>query len=319
MFLVILPQIIIIYVSALLSMAFFTLLERKILGYIQYRKGPNKVSLLGIPQPFADAIKLFAKEEKLPRVSNSSLFLVSPILALTIALIIWRILPIGNNLFFLPFRVLAFLCVSSFSVYATLATGWSSNSKYSLLGALRSTAQTISYEIRMVLIILSPLIILRTYTLNKFTIISFPLFFVLPTVSVAWIISLLAETNRSPFDFAEGESELVSGFNTEYSSGSFALIFISEYASILAISLLTRILVLSFKLAPPILLFPLITSFIGSIFIWLRGTLPRIRYDKLIRLTWKCFLPFSLISLIIYAPITILYRAGRTDNFDEVK
>lgn len=292
-----------------LSIAFYTLLERKALGYIQLRKGPNKVGLIGIPQPFADAIKLFCKEQSKPTLSNYAPYLISPICALALALLLWSIFPHSSPRFFVKFRVLFFLCVSSLNVYTTLAAGWSSNSKYALLGALRGVAQTISYEVRMALILLSVLLILTSFNfrcilLNQSTwpaLIVFPMFF-------RWYITTLAETNRTPFDFAEGESELVSGFNIEYSRGRFALIFIAEYARIIIISVFTTTLFIPISLGIPVsdTLHTLISFFVAFTFIWVRGTLPRIRYDRLIALTWKSFLPSVLRYLMLILPLSIL-------------
>lgn len=293
----------ILYISALISIAFYTLLERKALGYLQYRKGPNKVGLIGVPQPFADALKLLSKELKQPSLSNSTLFFLTPILRLLLALLIWSILPTFNPASFITFRILIFLAISSLNVYSTLGAGWRSNSKYSLLGALRRIAQTISYEVRITLILLGALVFFHSYSFFYF-LTPKNLILIIPITFFVWFITTLAETNRTPFDFAEGESELVSGFNTEYRRGSFAIIFIAEYARIIIIALLTSILFFPFQIESSLNFFsiPLKGRFIAFIYIWARGTLPRLRYDRLISLTWKCFLPFSLAFLIISCP-----------------
>nr|ACR00037.1 NADH dehydrogenase subunit 1 [Pectinaria gouldii] len=304
-------SIIISLLMAPLSMAFYTLLERKALGYFQIRKGPNKVGIMGVPQPFADAIKLFCKEQSKPTMSNYAPFLVSPICALTLALLLWSIFPHSSPSFFMKFSVLFFLCVSSLNVYTTLAAGWSSNSKYALLGALRGVAQTISYEVSVALILLSALCLLTSF---NFSIIlhnqtTWPMLMVFP-MFFTWFISTLAETNRTPFDFAEGESELVSGFNIEYSSGSFALIFMAEYASMIIMSVFTTTLFLPTSFSSPSmdLIHTLISFSVAFLFIWIRGTLPRMRYDRLMNLTWKTFLPLVLAYLKLRYPNFVSLR-----------
>jgi NADH-ubiquinone oxidoreductase chain 1 len=288
------------YIIALVAIAFYTLIERKLLGYFQLRKGPNKPSLSGIPQPFADAIKLFTKEQSYPTPANRAPFIVAPVLGLILTLLLWAIYPHSNPAIFLSFGALYFLCVSRINVYTTFLAGWCSNSKYALLGALRGVAQTISYEVSISLILLSSLIINQTIDMSIISInlISWIILIISP-LALIWFITNLAETNRTPFDFAEGESELVSGFNTEYRRGIFALIFIAEYANILIISLLTRIFFSGYS--PLIINFSLVikTILIATLFVWIRATLPRIRYDNLIYLTWKTFLPIRLSSLII--------------------
>ena len=295
-------SLIIRYVIALLAIAFFTLLERKILAYLQLRKGPNKVSILGLPQPFADAIKLFAKEQTTPTYSNTIPFLTAPALALILTLLIWSFYPYLHPSYYIKFAILAFLCVSRLNVYSTLGAGWSSNSKYALLGAIRRIAQTISYEIRIALILLTPLLINSSFNLS---ILSFkpqyPIFLMCLPLFFTWFVTTLAETNRTPFDLAEGESELVSGFNIEYGAGIFALIFIREYVRILFISILTTVLFLpSFLFFYPQYEITFKALLMVFIFLWTRRALPRIRYDQLIILTWKSFLPISLSALIIF-------------------
>lgn len=300
--------VIIVSLLILLSIAFFTLLERKVLGYIQIRKGPNKVGVMGLPQPFADALKLFIKEHAHPRMANYIPFYFAPIFSLILALILWSLYPTSFSSVTLVFSVLLFLCISSLNVYATLSAGWFSNSKYSLIGSLRRIAQTISYEVSISLILLCVLLRQACFDLVRFlyrrvswaAIILIPFFFF-------WFITILAETNRTPFDLAEGESELVSGFNTEYRSGPFALIFMAEYTSILAISIIS---VSVFRSSAGVYFGDLFTSvkivFFGFLFIWIRGTLPRMRYDRLISLTWKVFLPFVLAGLIWICVVAML-------------
>lgn len=294
---------------AILTIAFFTLLERKILGYAQLRKGPNKVGLSGLPQPFADALKLFTKEHVKPTLINLFPFLAAPSLGLTLALLIWALFPSPWPSSLLYLALLLFITFSSLTVYTTLAAGWTSNSKYALLGALRRVAQTISYEVRIIFLLLPIPLISASFNIQsiKFYQITWPAL-LLPPLILFWFTSLLAETNRTPFDFAEGESELVSGFNTEYSRRRFALIFMAEYTRILAISLLTRALFFTSSPAHILSLGLIITvtTFLASAFIWARGTLPRIRYDHLISLTWKNFLPIRItinIFLLAFLPL----------------
>jgi len=293
------------YVIALLAIAFYTLIERKFLGYFQLRKGPNKVILAGLPQPFADAIKLFTKEQTNPTPANLSPYIFAPILGLILALILWTLFPHSNPSAFFIYGVLFFLCVSSINVYTTFIAGWCSNSKYALLGALRGVAQTISYEVSISLILLSVLILHKSIDINIIKPLTWISLLIIP-LAIIWFITNLAETNRTPFDFAEGESELVSGFNVEYSAGIFALIFMAEYANILFIRLLTATL-----LSGEIPIFQDIqlvikTIALATLFVWVRATLPRIRYDNLIYLTWKRFLPLSLAAIILLAPTLLI-------------
>lgn len=292
-------------IGVLVGVAFFTLFERKLLGYIQLRKGPNKVGFTGVLQPFADAIKLFTKEHISPTYSNYLPFVVAPVFGLRLALLSWLSIPSIFNIISFDLSILFFLCVVSIGVYRLLAAGWSSNSKYSLFGALRGVAQTISYEVSLVLILLAPVLISAGYDWIEIECLQSGMWFIFifPLRRLIWFISCLAETNRTPFDFAEGESELVSGYNTEYRRGGFALIILAEY---------TRILFMSFLF---------VTIFIGGLhhfysffiflflsfsFVWVRGTLPRFRYDKLINLAWKSFLPFSLLYLIFLVGLVTL-------------
>nr|AHY86328.1 NADH dehydrogenase subunit 1 [Epeorus sp. JZ-2014] len=293
-------------ICVLVGVAFLTLLERKVLGYIQIRKGPNKVGFWGIPQPFADAIKLFTKEQTYPVLSNYLPYYISPIFSLFLALMVWLIMPYLTGLHNFSLGLLFFLCCTSLGVYTVMVAGWASNSNYALLGGLRAVAQTISYEVSLALILLSFVFLIGSYSLLDFKIyqeygwflfLSFPL-------ALAWFASCLAETNRTPFDFAEGESELVSGFNVEYSSGGFALIFMAEYASILFMSMLFCVLFLGCDVLS--ILFYLKLVFLAFAFIWVRGTLPRFRYDKLMFLAWKSFLPLSLNYLIFFSGLKIL-------------
>nr|YP_010564779.1 NADH dehydrogenase subunit 1 [Volucella trifasciata]UZA61182.1 NADH dehydrogenase subunit 1 [Volucella trifasciata] len=292
-------------ICVLVSVAFLTLLERKVLGYIQIRKGPNKVGLMGIPQPFCDAIKLFTKEQTYPLLSNYISYYFSPIFSLFLSLLLWMSMPFFIKLFSFNLGLLFFLCCTSLGVYTVMIAGWSSNSNYALLGGLRSVAQTISYEVSLALVLLSFVFLINNYNMINFYYYQIYLWFfiLLYPLAFIWLIISLAETNRTPFDFAEGESELVSGFNVEYSSGGFALIFLSEYASILFMSMLFSLIFLGGDVLNFFFFFKLM--FISFVFIWVRGTLPRFRYDKLMYLAWKSFLPFSLNYLLFFIGLKI--------------
>nr|NP_569072.1 NADH dehydrogenase subunit 1 [Crioceris duodecimpunctata]AAL67873.1 NADH dehydrogenase subunit 1 [Crioceris duodecimpunctata] len=290
----------ILVVCVLVSVAFLTLLERKVLGYVQFRKGPNKVGFMGILQPFSDAIKLFTKEQVYPYMSNFNLYYICPVMNLSLALFIWMSLPfITVNMNF-NFSILFILCVSSISVYTVMLAGWSSNSNYALLGSLRVVAQIISYEVSLFLIMLSFLVLILS--LNLLDLMKFQeftwFFFLMPILCYMWLVSSLAETNRTPFDFAKGKTELVSGFNVKYSSGTFAMIFLAEYSNILFMSVLSTLLFLGGDLVT--LSFFLKILFLVFFWIWGRGTFPRFRYDKLMYLAWKCYLPVSLNLLIFF-------------------
>lgn len=289
-------------IIALAAIAFFTLLERKALGYFQLRKGPNKARIMGVPLPLADAVKLFSKELSSPLLVNYTPFLLSPFLRLILTLLLWALAPSVSPNLFIKFGVLFFLAVSRLNVYTTLAAGWASNSKYSLLGALRGVAQTISYEVRISLILLATLIFIYQFNFQilfqNYIIYSL---LIIPLLFYIWFTTALAETNRTPFDFAEGERELVSGFNTEYSGGTFAIIFIAEYINIIIISLFSVIFFIG-NIMNPILnsiFFVIKIASLSFLFIWVRASFPRLRYDQLINLTWKSFLSISLIFLII--------------------
>nr|YP_009723032.1 NADH dehydrogenase subunit 1 [Megopis sinica]QGP73223.1 NADH dehydrogenase subunit 1 [Megopis sinica] len=293
----------ILVVCVLVGVAFLTLLERKVLGYIQIRKGPNKVGFIGLLQPFSDAIKLFTKEQTYPFMSNFNLYYFSPVINLFLSLFLWLCVPFASINISFNLSFLFFLSVSSLSVYSIMLAGWSSNSNYSLLGSLRSVAQTISYEVSLALILLSFLFLILGFNLldtTKFQENTWFLFVLFP-LCLMWFVSSLAETNRTPFDFAEGESELVSGFNVEYSSGGFAMIFLAEYASILFMSMLCCVLFLGGDFASWFFFFKL--TFVGFIWIWVRGTLPRFRYDKLMYLAWKSYLPVSLNFLLFFCSL----------------
>nr|AKR07198.1 NADH dehydrogenase subunit 1 [Symphurus orientalis] len=292
-------------VPILLAVAFLTLVERKVLGYMQLRKGPNVVGPYGLLQPIADGVKLFIKEPVRPATSSPILFFSAPALALTLALLMWIPLPLPYSASDINLGVLFILAISSLAVYSILGSGWASNSKYALIGALRAVAQTISYEVSLGLIILSAIIISGAFTLQTFCTAQEATWLLLPAWPLAamWYISTLAETNRAPFDLTEGESELVSGFNVEYAAGPFALFFLAEYSNILLMNTLSTILFLGASHLPYL---PLIFSstimlkaaLLSSLFLWVRASYPRFRYDQLMHLIWKNFLPITLAMVL---------------------
>nr|YP_009720758.1 NADH dehydrogenase subunit 1 [Athalia icar]QGL07076.1 NADH dehydrogenase subunit 1 [Athalia icar] len=300
-----LVSFLLLMIMVMVGVAFLTLLERKMLGYIQIRKGPNKVSFMGILQPFCDVIKLFSKEQIFPSLSNYLMFYFAPIFSLFLILICWMVFPMVSVIWSFNFSVLFFLCCTSMSVYGIMIAGWSSNSKYSLLGSIRSIAQTISYEVSLSIILMCFIFLIDSYNLLNFVYMQkIWFFFISMPLAMIWFIIMLAETNRTPFDFSEGESELVSGFNVEYGSGGFALIFMAEYASILFMSMLFSLMFLGGDVFS--LIFYLKMVFLSSLFILIRGTLPRFRYDKLMNMAWKSFLPVSLNFLMFFVGIKML-------------
>lgn len=304
------------YVCILLAVAFFTLLERKGLRYIQIRKGPNKVGIIGLPQPLADAAKLLLKEIAKPSIANYSPYFIAPIFSFILALLLWQLYPRLYSSTYFKWGILFFLCVSGINVYGTLLAGWASNSKYALLGRLRAIAQTISYEVRIALVLLFPLFLVgrfRFIEVKESQALIWISFLMIP-VSFLWFVTCVAETNRAPFDFAEGESELVSGFNIEYGSAGFALIFLAEYANILVIRLFSSLLFFggrSIVLIERDIGFIFKVLFFAFLFVWVRARYPRFRYDLLIGLTWKGFLPAALSFLLIIAMISSwIYYSG---------
>nr|YP_010976958.1 NADH dehydrogenase subunit 1 [Thaumaglossa rufocapillata]WNZ33701.1 NADH dehydrogenase subunit 1 [Thaumaglossa rufocapillata] len=300
-------SILFLVVGVLIGVAFLTLFERKVLGYIQLRKGPNKVGFTGILQPFGDAVKLFTKEQVYPLMSNYLFYYFSPIFNLYFSLMLWFCMPFLTYFFSMNYGILFFLCCSSLGVYTIMLAGWSSNSNYSLFGSLRSVAQTISYEVSLSLILLSFLFLIFSLSLMDFF--SFQsniwFFFICLPLCLMWLVTGLAETNRTPFDFAEGESELVSGFNVEYSSGGFALIFLSEYSNILFMSMFSCLIFFGGDYGS--LFFVLKLLLFSFFWLWTRGSLPRYRYDKLMYLAWKVFLPSSLFFLLFYFGMKMLF------------
>nr|YP_009355559.1 NADH dehydrogenase subunit 1 [Acanthaphritis unoorum]BAX03890.1 NADH dehydrogenase subunit 1 [Acanthaphritis unoorum]BBU26072.1 NADH dehydrogenase subunit 1 [Acanthaphritis unoorum] len=310
-----------IIVPILLAVAFFTLIERKVLGYMQLRKGPNVVGPYGLLQPIADGVKLFIKEPVRPSASSPLLFVLAPMLALILAMVLWTPMPLPYPLVEFNLSIMLVLALSSLAVYSILGSGWASNSKYALIGALRAVAQTISYEVSLGLILLSLIILSGGFSLQTFNVTQEAIWLILPAWPLAamWFISTLAETNRAPFDLTEGESELVSGFNVEYAGGPFALFFLAEYSNILLMNTLSTILFLGafhVPLIPELTSINLMTkaALLSMVFLWVRASYPRFRYDQLMHLIWKNFLPLAL-ALIIWHLALPIALAGLPPQF----
>nr|YP_003587266.1 NADH dehydrogenase subunit 1 [Bison bonasus]YP_009346553.1 NADH dehydrogenase subunit 1 [Bison schoetensacki]AOF47756.1 NADH dehydrogenase subunit 1 [Bison bonasus caucasicus]ADF29584.1 NADH dehydrogenase subunit 1 [Bison bonasus]ADQ12692.1 NADH dehydrogenase subunit 1 [Bison bonasus]AEP20896.1 NADH dehydrogenase subunit 1 [Bison bonasus]AOF47743.1 NADH dehydrogenase subunit 1 [Bison bonasus] len=306
-------NILMLIIPILLAVAFLTLVERKVLGYMQLRKGPNVVGPYGLLQPIADAIKLFTKEPLRPATSSASMFILAPIMALGLALTMWIPLPMPYPLINMNLGILFMLAMSSLAVYSILWSGWASNSKYALIGALRAVAQTISYEVTLAIILLSVLLMSGSFTLSTLIITQEQMWLILPAwpLAMMWFISTLAETNRAPFDLTEGESELVSGFNVEYAAGPFALFFMAEYANIIMMNIFTAILFLGTSYNPHMPELYTINFIIKSLlltmsFLWIRASYPRFRYDQLMHLLWKNFLPLTLALCMWHVSLPIL-------------
>ena len=302
-------------VPLLILVAYLTYAERKVLAAIQMRRGPNVVGPFGLLQPFADALKMIMKETVIPSGANRALFLLAPMLTFGLAMIAWAVIPVnaGWAIANINVGVLYLFAISSMGVYGIIIAGWASNSKYAFLGALRSAAQMVSYEVSIGFVMVSVLLCVGSLNLNDIVLAQRHVWFCIPLLPmfVVFFISALAETNRSPFDLPEGESEIVAGFFVEYSAMAFALFFLGEYANMFLMSAMTSILFLGGWLAPfgiaPFTWLPGPIWFILKImlcmfvFIWVRGTFPRYRYDQLMRLGWKVFLPLSLFWLVLTA------------------
>ncbi|HTW27007.1 MAG TPA: NADH-quinone oxidoreductase subunit NuoH [Acetobacteraceae bacterium] len=301
-------------VPLLIGVAYLTLAERKVLAAIQLRRGPNVVGPFGLWQPFADALKMVMKETVIPMGANRFLFIIAPMLTFTLAMIAWAVIPVNNGWAIADINVgvLYLFAISSLGVYGIIIAGWASNSKYAFLGALRSAAQMVSYEVSIGFVIVSVLLCVGSLNLNEVVLAQRHIWFCIPLfpMFIVFFISALAETNRSPFDLPEGESEIVAGFFVEYSAMAFALFFLGEYANMILMSAMTSILFLGGWLGPfgwlpqigPIWLILKICVCL-FVFLWVRATLPRFRYDQLMRLGWKVFLPASLIWLVITAGV----------------
>lgn len=322
MFIYNLIKILSIVIVVLLSVAYFTLAERKIMGTIQRRRGPNVIGFQGLMQPLADGLKLFVKESVLPSNANKVLFVIAPMLTFGLSLMGWVVIPLGNGLVLADINVgiLYLLGISALGVYGIILSGWSSNSKYAFLGALRSAAQMVSYEVSLGFILVCVVLCAGSFNLISIVLSQQHVWYYLPhfPVFVLFFISALAETNRHPFDLPEAEAELVSGYNVEYSAMGFALFFLGEYANMLLMSALTTILFLGgwlpildcfpFNWIPGPLWFGLKICFFVILFVVMRACLPRLRYDQLMNLGWKIFLPFSLGWLIFTASILISFN-----------
>ncbi len=310
-----------IIVPVLVMMAYLTLAERKVLAAMQLRRGPNVVGPFGLFQPFADAIKMVFKETIIPTGANRVLFLMAPMLTFGLAVIAWAVIPVNDGWAIADINVgvLYLFAISSLGVYGIIIAGWASNSKCAFLGALRSAAQMVSYEVSIGFVMVSVLLCVGSLNLNDIVLAQRHVWFCIPLLPmfVVFFISGLAETNRSPFDLPEGESEIVAGFFVEYSAMAFALFFLGEYTNMILMSGMTTILFLGGWLAPfgvaPFIWLPgpiwfiLKVCFCLFVFIWVRATFPRYRYDQLMRLGWKVFLPLSLLWLIITAGALMLF------------
>ena len=319
--LIIVAQILAVVVPVLISVAFLVYAERKVLASIQLRRGPNLVGPFGLFQSFADALKLLTKENILPSGSNKIVFIIAPIITMVLSLAGWAVIPFapGWVISNINVGVLYLFAVSSLGVYGVIMAGWASNSQYPFLGALRSAAQMVSYEVSIGFVIITVLLCVGSLNLSKIVEAQKTVWFAIPLLPmfIIFFISALAETNRLPFDLPEDEATLVAGFFTEYSSASFVLFFLAEYASMILISSLTVILFLGGWL-PPFDIFPLNALpgvfwftikiiFILFLFIWVRGTFPRYRYDQLMRLGWKVFLPLSLLGVVVTSGFLVIF------------
>ena len=312
---VIVAAIVAILVPLLLSVAYLTYAERKVIGAMQMRKGPNVVGPFGLLQPIADGLKLLAKETIIPSGANKLIFLIAPMLTFTLSLIAWAVIPFGAGLVLADINVgiLYLFAISSLGVYGIIMAGWASNSRYAFFGALRSAAQMVSYEVSMGFVIITVLVCVGSLRLTDIVLAQENLWFAIPLfpMFVIFFVSTLAETNRAPFDLPEAEAELVAGYNVEYSSMTFALFFLGEYANMILMCAMTVLLFLGGWLPPldvaPLnwipgpVWFALKVAAVLFVFLWVRATFPRYRYDQLMRLGWKVFLPLSLAAVAIYS------------------
>nr|YP_008963207.1 NADH dehydrogenase subunit 1 [Gelidium vagum]AGO19321.1 NADH dehydrogenase subunit 1 [Gelidium vagum] len=320
--LLVLSKIVSLILPLLIAVAYMTLAERKVMAAMQRRKGPNVVGVFGMLQPLADGLKLFVKETVLPSSANTSIFVLAPILTFLLALISWCVLPLGEGLVYSDINVgiLYILAMSSLGVYGIIISGWSSNSKYAFLGSLRSAAQMVSYEVSIGLILINILLCSGSLNLTEIVLAQQSIWYGIPLfpILVMFYISILAETNRAPFDLPEAEAELVAGYNVEYSAMGFALFFLGEYANMILMCSLTTILFLGgwlpptnlviFYWMPPTIWFGLKTTFLLFGFIWVRSSFPRYRYDQLMRVGWKVFLPLSLSWVFLISGILLSFN-----------
>jgi NADH-quinone oxidoreductase subunit H len=314
--LIIVLQIVAIVLPLLIGVAYLTYAERKVIGAMQLRKGPNVVGPLGLLQPMADGLKLFVKEMVLPTKANRAVFVGAPMLTFFLALVAWAVIPFDKGMVLADINVgvLYLFAISSLGVYGIIMSGWASNSKYAFLGGLRSAAQMVSYEVSIGFVLISVLLTVGSLNLSDVVMAQSKMWFIVPHLPMffVFLISGLAETNRAPFDLPEAEAELVAGYNVEYSAMAFALFFLGEYANMLMMGAMTSILFLGGWMAPPFLgwlpipgaLWLIIKiCLVMFVFLWVRATFPRYRYDQLMRLGWKVFLPFSLFWLVLTASV----------------
>lgn len=320
-FLLVSFYVLIIIGPLLVAVAFLTYLERKVIASVQYRKGPNVVGFFGLLQPFADGIKLFSKETIIPASANKIIFVLAPMVTFSLSMVAWSVIPIDQGIVLSDINVgiLYIFAVSSLSIYGVIMAGWASNSKYAFLGALRSTAQMVSYEVSIGLVIVCVLLCVGSLNLQEIVMAQKNCWFLIPLfpMFIVFVISALAETNRAPFDLPEDESALVAGYFTEYSSMLFAMFFLGEYSAMILMSSLGTILFLGGWLPPfDLIFFNLIPGFVWFflkvglllfVFLWVRATLPRFRYDQLMRLGWKVFLPLSLLWVIITSTVLVFF------------
>jgi NADH-quinone oxidoreductase subunit H len=318
---IILAQILAIVVPLLVAVAYLTLAERKVIAGMQLRTGPAKVGPFGLLQPLADGLKLFAKETILPAGANRVVFIMAPMLTFVLAMVAWAVIPVGDGLVIADINVgiLYLFAISSLGVYGIIMAGWASNSKYPFLGALRSAAQMVSYEVSIGFVIITVLLCVGSLNLSDIVRAQETVWFAIPLLPmfVIFFVSALAETNRAPFDLPEGESELVAGYFVEYSSMSFALFFLGEYANMILMSAMTSILFLGgwlppfdiapFNWVPGPIWFVLKICAVLFVFLWVRATFPRYRYDQLMRLGWKVFLPLSLLWVVLTAGVLVAF------------
>ena len=314
-------KIVAIVAPIMISVAYLTYAERKVIGAMQLRRGPNVVGPFGLLQPIADGVKLLLKETVIPSGANRGVFILAPMLTFVLAIVAWAVIPFGEGLVLADINVgiLFLFAISSLGVYGILMAGWASNSRYPFLGALRSAAQMVSYEVSMGFIIITVLLVVGSLNLSDIVRAQKDVWFVIPLfpMAVIFFVSTLAETNRHPFDLPEAEAELVAGYNVEYSAMTFALFFLGEYANMILMSGMTTVLFLGgwlpimdiapFNWIPGPIWFALKIAFCLFIFIWVRATFPRYRYDQLMRLGWKVFLPISLAAVVIVGGVVVAF------------
>lgn len=321
----IVAKILLITLPLLLCVAYLTYAERRVIGLMQMRRGPNIVGPFGLLQPIADAVKLLFKETIVPTAASKVVFIIAPMITFVLSLIGWAVVPFGHGLVLADINVgvLYVLAISSLGVYGIIMAGWASNSKYAFLGAIRSSAQMISYEVSMGLVIVTVLLVTGTLNLSEIVeyqrTMPFWIQLLMAPMAVVFFISVLAETNRLPFDLPEAEAELVAGYNVEYSSMSFALFFLGEYANMILVSAITVTFFMGgylppfniefLEFVPGLIWFVVKVTFLLFVFLWIRATLPRYRYDQLMRIGWKFFLPLTLFWVVLVASLLML-----TDN-----